>query len=82
MKKTVRKPKRVARPWTREEIKFLRKWYRKQPTWWLMQQLHRTRYAIRYKASDLNIRKAKCSVWDSIESLRARGGVKFSRKYV
>ena len=55
--------RKVARPWTREEIAFLRKYYRKFETSWIARQLGRTVYSVRYKASDLNVKKANPSVW-------------------
>jgi len=58
-----RKATRVARPWTREEIAFMRKYYRKFETTWIARQLRRTVYSVRYKAVDLNIQKASPSVW-------------------
>ena len=58
-----RKTRRVARPWTREEIAFMRKYYRKYETTWCARQLGRTVYSVRYKAVDLNIQKASPSVW-------------------
>jgi hypothetical protein len=54
---------KVARVWTREEISFLRKWYRNHDTSWCARQLGRTVYSVRYKASDLSIRKANPSMW-------------------
>ncbi len=54
---------RGGNPWSREEISFLRKNYRKFETAWVARQLGRTVYSVRYKASDLNIRKAKPTVW-------------------
>ncbi|HOP05886.1 MAG TPA: hypothetical protein PLF13_01205 [candidate division Zixibacteria bacterium] len=60
---TPRKTRRVARPWTREEIAFMRKYYRKYETTWCARQLGRTVYSVRYKAVDLNIQKASPSVW-------------------
>ena len=54
---------RGGRPWSRQEIAFLRKNYRQNETSWVARQLGRTVYSVRYKASDLNIRKAKPSVW-------------------
>jgi hypothetical protein len=54
---------RGGNPWSREEIAFLRKNYRKFETAWVARQLGRTVYSVRYKASDLNIRKAKPTVW-------------------
>jgi len=55
--------RRIARPWTREEIAFMRKYYRKFETSWIARQLGRTVYSVRYKAVDLSIRKASPSVW-------------------
>mgnify|MGYP001203861968 CR=1 FL=1 len=52
-----------GRPWSRTEIAFLRKNYRNNPTSWCARQLGRTAYAVRYKASDLSIKKANPSVW-------------------
>jgi hypothetical protein len=61
-------PRRVTRGnggnvWSREEISFLRKYYKQYPTSWVARQLGRTAYAVRYKASDLSIKKARPSVW-------------------
>ncbi|MCK4607828.1 MAG: hypothetical protein KAU35_11070 [candidate division Zixibacteria bacterium] len=55
--------RRVARPWCREEMAFMRKYYRNYETAWIARQLGRTVYAIRYKAVDLSIKKASPSVW-------------------
>lgn len=55
--------KKVARVWSREEISFLRKYYRFHDTSWCARQLGRTVYSVRYKASDLSIRKANPSKW-------------------
>lgn len=52
-----------SRPWTNQEIAFLRKNYRNNSTTWCARQLGRTVYAVRYKASDLSIKKAAPSVW-------------------
>lgn len=49
--------------WSREEIAFMRKYYKQYPTSWVARQLGRTAYAVRYKASDLCIKKARPSVW-------------------
>ena len=49
--------------WSRQEIAFMRKYYRKYPTAWVARQLGRTVYSVRYKASDLSIKKAQPSVW-------------------
>ena len=61
--KTTRYSKRGGSQWTREEIAFLRKYYRNNETAWVARQLGRTVYSVRYKASDLNIRKANPSIW-------------------
>ena len=52
-----------ARVWTRQEIAFLRRYYRFHDTPWVARQLGRTVYSVRYKASDLSIRKANPSQW-------------------
>ena len=49
--------------WSREEVAFLRKYYKQYPTSWVARQLGRTAYAVRYKASDLSIKKSRPSVW-------------------
>ena len=49
--------------WSRQEIAFMRKYYKKYPTSWIARQLGRTVYSVRYKASDLSIKKARPSVW-------------------
>ena len=49
--------------WTRQEISFMRKYYRRYPTAWVARQLGRTVYSVRYKASDLSIKKARPSIW-------------------
>jgi hypothetical protein len=49
--------------WSREEIAFMRKYYRNNETSWVAKQLGRTVYSVRYKACDLSIRKARPSVW-------------------
>jgi len=49
--------------WSRQEIAFMRKYYKQYPTSWVARQLGRTAYAVRYKASDLSIKKARPSVW-------------------
>ncbi len=54
---------RFARPWAKEEIAFMRKFYRNYETAWIARQLGRTVYSVRYKAVDLHIRKASPSVW-------------------
>ncbi|MEA2031051.1 MAG: hypothetical protein U9N55_05600 [candidate division Zixibacteria bacterium] len=60
---TRRQTSRVARPWTREEMTFMRKYYRRYETTWIARQMGRTVYSIRYKAVDMNIKKASPSVW-------------------
>jgi len=55
--------RKVSRPWSREEIAFMRKFYRKFETSWIARQLGRTVYSVRYKASDLSIKKANPNVW-------------------
>ena len=60
---TRRTRSRVARPWTREEIQFMRKFYRNYETTWIARQLGRTVYSVRYKAVDLSIKKSSPSVW-------------------
>ncbi len=50
-------------PWTRQEIAFIRKYYRNNETSWVARQLKRTVYSVRYKACDLSIKKARPSVW-------------------
>ena len=58
-----RTTRKVSRPWTREEVSFMRKYYRRFETAWCARQLGRTVYSIRYKAVDLHIKKANPSVW-------------------
>lgn len=55
--------RKVARPWSREEMAFMRKYYRKFETTWIARQLGRTVYSVRYKAVDLNLKKANPSIW-------------------
>ncbi|MCB2230055.1 hypothetical protein KQH82_05010 [bacterium] len=50
-------------PWSKQEIAFIRKYYRNNETSWVARQLGRSVYSVRYKASDLNIKKANPSVW-------------------
>ncbi|HWR84260.1 MAG TPA: hypothetical protein VN285_13250 [Candidatus Deferrimicrobium sp.] len=52
-----------TRQWSKDEISFMRKYYRSYETAWIARQLGRTVYSVRYKAVDLNIRKANPSVW-------------------
>ena len=62
-RKTVRRSRKACRQWTRQEISFMRKWYRRYETSWVARQLGRTVYSIRYKAVDLQISKANPSIW-------------------
>ncbi len=55
--------RKVSRPWTRAEMSFMRKYYRKFETAWCARQLGRTVYSVRYKAVDLSLKKATPSVW-------------------
>lgn len=55
--------RKISRPWSREEIAFMRKFYRSYETAWVARQLGRTVYSVRYKAVDLHIRKASPSIW-------------------
>jgi len=54
---------RGGRPWSTQEISFMRKFYRVNETKWVARQLGRTVYSVRYKASSLSIKKANPSVW-------------------
>ncbi|KAA3631809.1 MAG: hypothetical protein DWP97_12240 [Calditrichaeota bacterium] len=55
--------RKVSRPWSREEMSFMRKYYRRFETAWVARQLGRTVYSVRYKAVDLSLKKASPSVW-------------------
>jgi hypothetical protein len=55
--------RKFARQWSREECAFMRKLYRNYETTWIARQLGRTVYSVRYKAVDLNLKKANPSVW-------------------
>lgn len=55
--------RKVTRQWSRQEIQFMRKYYRQCETSWVARQLGRTVYSVRYKASSLNIKKANPTVW-------------------
>jgi hypothetical protein len=50
-------------PWSKQEVAFMRKYYRNNETAWVARQLGRSVYSVRYKASDLNIKKAAPSIW-------------------
>jgi len=52
-----------GRPWSAQEISFLRKYYRCNETKWVARQLGRTAYSVRYKASSLSIKKYNPSQW-------------------
>lgn len=54
---------KVTKVWTSQEIAFLRKYYRTYETQWCARQLGRTVYSVRYKASNLSIRKTNPSNW-------------------
>jgi hypothetical protein len=41
----------------------MRKYYRRFETSWIARQLGRSVYSVRYKAVDLNLKKASPSVW-------------------
>ena len=58
-----RTARKVSRPWSREEMAFMRKYYRRYETAWVARQLGRTVYSVRYKAVDLSLKKASPSVW-------------------
>ena len=62
-KATSRRASNGGNVWSRQEIAFLRKYYRKFETAWVARQLGRTVYSVRYKASDLSIKKASPKVW-------------------
>ena len=55
--------RKVARQWSREEVAFMRKFYRRYETTWIARQLGRTVYSVRYKAVDLSLKKANPSIW-------------------
>ena len=55
--------RKIARQWSREEMAFMRKFYRNYETTWIARQLGRTVYSVRYKAVDLRLKKANPSIW-------------------
>lgn len=61
--RTTRRASNGGNVWTRQDISFMRKHYKKFPTSWIAKHLGRTVYSVRYKASDLCIKKAAPSVW-------------------
>ena len=65
---TSRRAANGGNQWSRQEIAFMRKYYRNHPTSWVARQLGRTVYSVRYKASDLSIKKARPSIWKSNDS--------------
>lgn len=75
-KTTHRRASNGGNVWTRQEIAFLRMYYRKHETAWCARQLGRTVYSVRYKACDLCIKKASPSVWKGNKG----GSVKVTRK--
>ena len=83
-RRNFRRPRmtKVARVWTRQEIAFLRKYYRNHDTSWCARQLGRTVYSVRYKASDLSIRKANPSNWKTPPSKVAFGPKPTTRRKV
>lgn len=54
---------KTSNPWTKEEMAFMRKFYRRFETKWVAHQMGRTVYSVRYKAVDMGIKKATPSVW-------------------
>ncbi len=60
---TKRVASRGGNVWTREDVAFIRKYYRNNETSWVAKQLGRTVYSVRYKACDLSIKKSRPSVW-------------------
>ena len=57
--------------WTKEEVNFLRKYYKHYPTSWIARQLGRTVYAVRYKASDVSIKKRRQAFGEQTAKSRA-----------
>ena len=55
------KHKLIRRTWSREEIAFMRKYYRVHDTVWIALRLNRSVCSVRYKALDLRLRKWKRS---------------------
>lgn len=60
---STRRAGKIQRQWSREEVAFMRKFYRTHETTWIARQLGRSVYSVRYKAVDLNIKKSRPSVW-------------------
>lgn len=76
-RRTISRSRRASnggRPWSGQELAFLRKFYRTQSTSWVARQLGRTVYSVRYKASDLSIKKANPSVWKNNSNTSSRRG--------
>lgn len=65
----VRRASNGGNTWSREEVAFMRKYYRNNETSWVARKLGRTVYSVRYKASDLNIKKSRPSVWKGNEGV-------------
>ena len=82
--RSTRSAHKPSRPWTREEVAFMRKFYRKYETAWCARQMGRTVYSVRYKAVDLGIKKASPSIWrgnkGSNNAFKACCGPNWSRK--
>lgn len=60
---STRRVRKVNRQWSREEVAFMRKYYRKFETAWCARQMGRTVYSVRYKAVDLGLKKSNPSIW-------------------
>ena len=60
---STRRVRKVNRQWSREEVAFMRQYYRKFETAWCARQMGRTVYSVRYKAVDLGLKKSNPSVW-------------------
>ena len=71
---------KMARVWTPQEIAFLRKFYRNHQTTWCANQLGRTVYSIRYKASTLSIRKTNPSNWVNPTTTKVTFGSKYQTR--
>ena len=65
----VRRASNGGNTWSREEIAFMRKYYKNNETSWVARKLGRTVYSVRYKASDLNIKKSRPSIWRGNEGV-------------
>jgi len=65
----VRRASNGGNTWSRDEVAFMRKYYRVNETAWVARKLGRTVYSVRYKASDLNIKKSRPSIWRGNEGV-------------